>query len=1148
MASSRWKRFAFFERHTLSLPTEVVEDLFVAKEGDNLPSTVVAVSSSNLAEDTAISLVVTTASLPLDSKPTPATANTNDTSAVNVKQRKNGESLQAFWSSLTACSATAAANTDDTSTAGLVHLPSQQQQLALILSPSNVTDKNISKTAEGLVLAFISSRDSHYVHCVDLTVRCNPPFAMEQDLDDLDGWRGYFAPFSVLSALVAPVTVKASASSSSPQPQRRQATKELDHVIGIAACRLSVSNNGTTHSKQQLQMPPQGPLHLACVSANQLVVWEDPHLHLSCQKPLPSAKTAPNLTMEDVATIKFWRLLHSWSVSDGNCTTVDIVPGMVAIGTDSGVVLVFSYNTQNHSHSQAVALRNNTLRPYLRIPAPPSAEGLQVVSVKLALVDQQQRASVFCAYRPKDVGTLASNNNMTSAVGLCSYDMALPAGNSTLSAPSARHDLDGRPVNAASLIDATWVQGQVTITVARNDGLYSYQRTERTNVAPVEGTKLAYCGIPPPTPAERLRIVQSDQVSSGYALVASTDEKSGRDAVDVYDTVNKLVAFHLLLSPGHRAVRAAGVATLPVQSEEGSGSSGRSSAVVLTSGGSLITLAEKLTQEKISLLVQKNLYSAAIVIAYADPSYDAADVTALFREYAEHLYSKDDYAGAMDQYIHTIGSLESSHVIFRFLDAPKIPLLVKYLEKLRELELATSVHIELLRTCYLKLNDIEAADALVASTSSLVNKASLSAILANISENPRDALATICTLDAQQVAEILVVHGVSLARVLPRETAGVVVALCVGKFSPNFLAEASLVDSASLSKMIELSPEDILHPPYPVHLFAPAFVENSKMLRLILAHCNRSRCYLTPSLRRTLLEVTLDEWKQAKRNGDIEVEKLRHQEIITALTDSHCGEIGEYDALVLVQLSGFKDGELLLYERLQMTPMLLERYAKDGSEKSRRALLAMSRTDPEVLADVLGHFVNLVGEKLKVSPKQSENEDDSDEEDEADEILEDIQEALALAKDQGLLPPVRVARILAGEGTGQFSEKNFNKTLNRQTVPLSVALDYVGSILEDSRKEISRLTSEVEEYNHLCNSMENEIDSLLRISLSLPSSSEGTISRLNIDEVYAKVRAGDGESRQDVSESLRENFWRDLSQADDRFDTIARYFAKGVIQ
>jgi hypothetical protein len=160
-------------------------------------------------------------------------------------------------------------------------------------------------------------------------------------------------------------------------------------------------------------------------------------------------------------------------------------------------------------------------------------------------------------------------------------------------------------------------------------------------------------------------------------LVASTDVKSRRDAVDIYDATNKLVVFHLLLSPGHKAVRAAGVTTSPTRSADGTLRSGRSSAVVFTSGGSLITLTEKSTAEKVHLLVQKNLYSAAIFVAYADPSYETTEITSLYRRHAEYLYRKGDYSGAIDQYIHTIGSLEPSHVIFRYLDAPKIPLLVK---------------------------------------------------------------------------------------------------------------------------------------------------------------------------------------------------------------------------------------------------------------------------------------------------------------------------------------------------------------------------------------------------------------------------------------------------------------------------------------
>lgn len=53
----------------------------------------------------------------------------------------------------------------------------------------------------------------------------------------------------------------------------------------------------------------------------------------------------------------------------------------------------------------------------------------------------------------------------------------------------------------------------------------------------------------------------------------------------------------------------------------------------------------------------------------------------LYQQYAQHLYRKGDFAAAMEQYMYTIGTLEPSYVIFRYLDAPKLPLLVKYLQK-----------------------------------------------------------------------------------------------------------------------------------------------------------------------------------------------------------------------------------------------------------------------------------------------------------------------------------------------------------------------------------------------------------------------------------------------------------------------------------
>ena len=212
---------------------------------------------------------------------------------------------------------------------------------------------------------------------------------------------------------------------------------------------------------------------------------------------------------------------------------------------------------------------------------------------------------------------------------------------------------------------------------ARPDGLYTYSTTQKIDVSPIDGSKLAVCMVPPPESTGPEREPTIGKAGSSFALVASTDLKSRRDAVDIYDATNKLVAFHLLLSPGHRAVRAAGVTTSPTRSPDGTLRNGRSSAIVFTSGGSLVSLTEKKTAEKVHLLVQKNLYSAAIFVAYGDPSYEVSDIISLYRKHAEYLYRKGDYSGAIEQYIHTIGSLEPSHVIFRYLDAPKIPLLVK---------------------------------------------------------------------------------------------------------------------------------------------------------------------------------------------------------------------------------------------------------------------------------------------------------------------------------------------------------------------------------------------------------------------------------------------------------------------------------------
>jgi hypothetical protein len=166
--------------------------------------------------------------------------------------------------------------------------------------------------------------------------------------------------------------------------------------------------------------------------------------------------------------------------------------------------------------------------------------------------------------------------------------------------------------------------------------------------------------------------------------------------------------------------------------------------------------------------------------------------------------------------------------------------------------------------------------------------------------------------------------------------------------------------------------------------------------------------------------------------------------------------MGDYEALVIVQAAGFSEGVILLYERLNMVPMLLEQYARSGTDRARRQMLSMcEHHDPEIFANVLSHFVSMVGE-LKGNLKE---EASVGSESEIGGLLHDIHEALVMARDHDDLPPVRILRILAGEGHGMFNSDSHdsNRYHNRCGVPLAAATDYVGVILDDCAKTIHRL-------------------------------------------------------------------------------------------
>ena len=100
-------------------------------------------------------------------------------------------------------------------------------------------------------------------------------------------------------------------------------------------------------------------------------------------------------------------------------------------------------------------------------------------------------------------------------------------------------------------------------------------------------------------------------------------------------------------------------------------------------------------------------------------------VADIYREYAEHLYAKGDYEGAIEQYKHTVGELPPSTVIARYLGTQRVHDLTRYLDALHMHADAVGEggsgrvgdengsrgvaagpeHTALLLQCYAKLND-----------------------------------------------------------------------------------------------------------------------------------------------------------------------------------------------------------------------------------------------------------------------------------------------------------------------------------------------------------------------------------------------------------------------------------------------------------
>lgn len=110
---------------------------------------------------------------------------------------------------------------------------------------------------------------------------------------------------------------------------------------------------------------------------------------------------------------------------------------------------------------------------------------------------------------------------------------------------------------------------------------------------------------------------------------------------------------------------------------------------------------------KLSVLFRKHLYSVAAGLAENAAGTDPGAGATVHKEWGDHLYDKGDREGAMRQYLLTIGTVQPSHVIRRYLEASQVYILAEYLQALHEApgDLAGEGHTTLMLNCFTRMKE-----------------------------------------------------------------------------------------------------------------------------------------------------------------------------------------------------------------------------------------------------------------------------------------------------------------------------------------------------------------------------------------------------------------------------------------------------------
>lgn len=469
--------------------------------------------------------------------------------------------------------------------------------------------------------------------------------------------------------------------------------------------------------------------------------------------------------------------------------------------------------------------------------------------------------------------------------------------------------------------------------IARNDAIYCYTPDGRGPCYAVEGKKImlewfrSYLVI---IAKEAETVVRNTAAASKSSTVEPAPVGAEKHVITVLDIQNKFIVF----SASMLSVQA-------VLSEWGG-------FFILSGERKLYHLDEKDLQTKLALLFKKNLYDVSIRIA-KNQHYHTEGLVDIFRQYGDHLYSKGDHNGAIEQYIKTIGKLEPSCIIRKFLDSQHIDYLTTYLQALHKQGQATEDHTTLLLNCYTKLNDTDKLKEFIMTKDREVDFDVEIAIKVCRQASPEDALLLakkhkkhewylriqiedkgeykealdyIGTLDFVEAEMNMKKYGSVLIENVPNEATQFLKRLCTSYTSSSKATQDNKEQSNE-----KANPEDFIH----------LFLDNSERLVEFLEHLTKTDGKWGTPIYNTLVEHYLHVWSSL---SDENLRLQYEQKVVRLLQSSHAS----YDKdqiLILCHQHNFRRGELYLYEERKLYQEILQYHLREGD--SERVLLTCNK-------------------------------------------------------------------------------------------------------------------------------------------------------------------------------------------------------------